>query len=170
MAMEDPAPRRRWLKPVLIISLMLNLVVAGAIGRAVYFHVTGDRAGWHGCKARATLAQFVATLPEARRRELEPVLAAEDESFKRLWAANRAARREVLDIVAEDPLDEAKFVSGMARFSTADAALVEGRVGKFRTIMARLTGEERRAFRAWKLEHSPWLRRPARNSESAPAE
>jgi len=148
-AMADGGPPRRpWVWPLLTISLMVNLLLLGAAGAFWLCRDTGW--GWRGHHRGIT--GFVATLPFERREELGRILEQERETMKPLWSEIGRVRREVVESVAEEPLDRAKLDALLGRFAEADGKMREARTRKFTEIVTRMTPEERRAFKEWRLK------------------
>lgn len=149
-AMADGGPPRRpWVWPLLTISLMVNLLFLGAAGAFWFSRDTGW--GWRGSHHRG-ITGFVATLPSERRAELDRIIEQEREAMKPLWSEIGRVRREVVESVAEEPLDRAKLDALLGRFAGADAKMREARARKFTEIVTRMTPEERRAFKEWRLK------------------
>ncbi len=108
------APKRRLVKPVLIISLALNLLFVGLIAGTLWkFRHGKTRISKH--KAfEATIEQIMTELPESNRGAAEAVLARlRSEVFPRA-----AGRREVVATVVKalkaDPYSEENLASALA--------------------------------------------------------
>lgn len=137
------AGRRGWLWWAFVVSLSLNLLVAGFfIGAKISHH------GWHPWKDHG-VSGFAHRL-EGERQQLFRELA---QSYKEHW---RAYRRDVRDrqvaavqLLKVDPFNREKFVSALdeilAERVTARRALSE----QFVAMIDRMTPEERRAYAEW---------------------
>lgn len=145
---------RRLAGPLLLVSLMANLLVVGMLagtffsGR-LHHHQRGAGAGERG------LPGFLRTLPAERQKllfgELEPNRPLIDAERSKAGDARVAA----LDAFAADPLDPAALKVAFENAHKADLALRKTYSSVLLSIAPKLTVEERRAFRKWREEHHP---------------
>lgn len=107
-------PPRRWLKPLLIISLALNLLFMGLIAGAIWKHrYRGERVAKH--KAfEATIEQIMTELPAAKRQTAESVLAKLRSEIIPRAAGKRKAITSVVGALKAEPYDEKALADALA--------------------------------------------------------
>lgn len=141
--MGDARRPRSWL---LIVSLMINLLVLGAVAGAVLVpHHRGH--GSHHGERKGPLTRFVETLPAARSAELKKILDPYRASLEASWDEVREARKSVIDAAAREPFERPALDAALARFGEADAKVRDARARKFAETVSAMTPEERQAFR-----------------------
>lgn len=146
-----PAPRRRWAKVLLIVSLALNALLAGMIVRALW----GYRANLAltGGSIEAALPAFVATLPADRRDALRRAAPPDRPGTLRpLRMDVRRARAEASRAFLADPFDKPAFVAAQTRLFEAESRLRLSIQRMLPEIGERMTAGERRAYLNW---HGP---------------
>ncbi len=139
----------RWLMPILVGSLALNLIVIGAAGSLVW---RSSFAGSEQLSRRVipSVLGYAVTLPPARVKELEQLTKAEWQKVRPLRRALLEARSEANKALAAEPFDRARFEAAQARLVEAD---VRSRAAAFKlhtAIAISLTPEERRGFLPWR--------------------
>lgn len=139
----------RWLMPVLVGSLALNLIVIGAAGSLLW---RGDfgMPGTLGRRVVANITGYAATLPPERIQELERSVKAERQKAWPLRRALLAARADAYKALMADPFDQARFLAAWAQLVKADERY---RVASFdlqSAIALHLTAEERQGFLRWR--------------------
>lgn len=131
------APRWMWI--VLVLSVALNMIVAGmAVAAMLHFHKG------HGGKAR--LARYVETLPAERRDKIASALEAHRDRVRPLRRELRRARRRARDAFTADPLDRAALVAAYEQIAKARIALTRARQEWLPELAEMLTLEERRQY------------------------
>ena len=158
---SSPRPRMRgWVKAVLIVSLCLNVLAAGAFGGLFLRH---DRDG----PGRFAIQRIIHILPESKRDAARAALEAKRPEFEALREKIRAARQESADLLAADPLDEAALRASVEK---SRALAAERRVmveDAFLGFAVTLSPEERKALaerlkrghRGWRKAHDREERR-----------
>ena len=144
---DSRAPR--WLMPVLVGSLALNLIVIGAAGSLLWRSDFGAPEAW-GRRVVANITGYAATLPPERIQELERSVKAEREKAWPLRRALLAARADANKALVADPFDRARFLAAWAQLVKADERY---RVASFdlqSAIALHLTAEERHGFLRWR--------------------
>ncbi len=163
--MSDNAPRP-WVMPLLVVSLALNLLVAGAIGAMLYHHFAG---GFHG-NARAMGQKMHAMghdrparlgrpglmliaswrllreLPRERRKALRQVIRQRRGEIRRAYAKVAGARARLAQILAGEPFDEAAYAEAMKTLREADTAARASAVALADAFIRALTPQERRLY------------------------
>jgi uncharacterized membrane protein len=154
---SGPAGRtpRRWLWPLLVASLMLNLLVFGAIaGGAIFGHHHGGPDGPRG------LQGFVHGLPKERREVL--MAGTEREAMRARRHELFTAQRAVLDTIAAEPLDKAALETALKHASDVETKMHEANMATFIAIAERMTPQERLRFKEWREAAMPPHERDAR--------
>lgn len=138
---QGAVPRRapRWMWIVLVLSVALNMIVAGmAVAAMLHFHKG------HGGKAR--LARYIETLPAERRDKLASALEAHRDRVRPLRRSLRRARRRARDAFTADPLDRDALVKAYEEIAAARIALTRARQQWLPQLAEMLTLEERQRY------------------------
>ncbi len=112
----DKKGRRRWVTVVLVISLGLNLMVAGAVAAHKFF---GYRHGPHGGLGIAGVLPkgFFFDLSRERRKELMGIFETRRQAFRDNRPVADKSKRDIAAALETDPLDEAKLAAAVAGFA-----------------------------------------------------
>ncbi len=151
----------RWLIGGLVVSLVVNLALAGFIaGR-----MTRDFAPMPGLDPLVGMGRLVRFLDEDRRREVAGDFWSKRREFRQGARAIREAQREVAAAVTANPFDEAALRKALADFRDQLGSSHAESHEMFITIAARLTEEERQQL-ARAVTRPPWRRgeRPPRDA------
>jgi uncharacterized membrane protein len=152
MTTAGPQPtlqRRRWVRPLIWLSVALNLLFLGLLlGAAWRFSMGapgGPRLGGAG-----QMLGFVSSLPKERR---DAVL--RDANFRRgelreLRRTAREAARERFQALTTEPFDRARVEAAQARLNAAEARLREVTTNLLLSAASAMTPEERRKFARWR--------------------
>ncbi|MFY0613812.1 MAG: periplasmic heavy metal sensor [Hyphomicrobiaceae bacterium] len=133
------APRWMWI--VLVLSVAINLVIAGmAIAAMLHF-----RKGGHG-GSMSRFARYVDTLPEQRRSKLRDMLDSHRSRIRPLRRRLRKARRAARDAFKAEPYAREDLAKAYADVAEARIALTKARQALFPNLAELLTVEERREF------------------------
>lgn len=153
MAADDAGPTRSLLGPVLVVSLMINLVVLGAIAGTVL--ASREGAGWFAqtC-AKQGFLDYVRTLPAERRDALTALFMQKRQGRAPLRAHVQAAKAEARAVLATDPLDRAELVAAFDRIDSAEGKLRSAFLKDFAEIFERMSAQDRRGFKEWR-ERNP---------------
>lgn len=153
---ETNVTRSRWLYPVLIASLALNLLVIGAATGAMWSH----RHGHHRLAGERGLLGFVRELPNERQSKIREVLEAEREKLKPLRETARAKWAETNEVLGTEPFDKDKYKAALDRMNEAQMQVRATITDAMVDLAARLTPEERRVLKEWRERKSRrWHRR-----------
>lgn len=161
-----PAPGRN-LRPVLIASLALNVLIIGGVAAALlmpYGH------GWKGRHRAAGLAGFAETLPPDRAEMVRQKVQAEKANFEAIRKEQREAREAARVILVEEPFDAAKFKAALDRVADALDKETRTRMGLVADTAPQLTPEERKQLHAWFEKHRPRKHRRHDDDEPKPKE
>jgi len=141
----------RWLQMLLVLSLSINLLIAGAVfgGAWVAHHGLERPGGPHAAPVMALvgpLGKFFSTLPPERKAELRDVIQAHQASIAEFNKAMAGVRREASDALLAVPFDRAKFETALKHVYTTEAEARSAMTTAHGAILARLTDAERIAF------------------------
>jgi uncharacterized membrane protein len=142
----------RWLMPVLVGSLALNLVVIGAAGSILWRGHFESREAPLGRRVIPSVLGYAVTLPPERVRELEQLTKEEWERVRPLRRALVEAREASNEALAAEPFDPAHFLATQARVAEADRASREAAFKLHVAIAMHLTPEERHGFLRWRKQ------------------
>jgi uncharacterized membrane protein len=152
MTLEQPRNdgTSRWLQLLLVLSLSLNLLIAGAVfGGAwvVRHHPDGAMPGRGPAMAMmGPLGKFVTTLKAERRAELREFIAKHQAGSGEFNKTMSSVRREVADVLLAAPFDPAKFEAALKRLYDAEAAARATNIAANSAFVEHLTDAERAAF------------------------
>ncbi|MEM7774192.1 MAG: periplasmic heavy metal sensor [Pseudomonadota bacterium] len=135
----------RWMKWLLIVSLSINLLIAGfAIGAAWRFR--------HGPpNVIERIKRFAHSLPTDRRDAVLSTIETRRATFRELRRELRRARRALGETVAADAFNAAAYQERFDAFKRAQSQLSDHVGGTFGEIAAVLTVEQRRKLlRYWR--------------------
>ncbi len=142
-----PSLRSRWWTGLLGLSLMVNLLVGGAIiGKT--FH------GWRGENmGRASFVQlvprkFMMDLPNERRRELMKNLRDDHEEMKGLRAGFQATALKLADALDVENYDAAAVKAVINNFTTGSESLAGRGGAAVEDLISKLTPAERKQLAA----------------------
>lgn len=107
------APKRRWVKPVLIISLALNLLFVGLIAGSIWKKRYGPREAGKHRALEATIVQIIKEFPAERRANAEDVLARLRSEVLPRAAGRRAIVKRVVKALKADPYSEEELASAL---------------------------------------------------------
>lgn len=138
-------PRRRWLMPLLVASLAVNLLIAGAMAGWAWRHGPGGPdgpGGRHGGPDR-----IVGLLPESKQDQARAIIDRYRAGDAKRDADRKAAQEAMLAALTAEPWQRPAFEQALARLGTAEVArrLDPGMLGE---IAATLTPDERKALAA----------------------
>jgi uncharacterized membrane protein len=175
-----PPPERSHWNVALIVSICVNLLLAGVIATAVFrfaFHppapMMGGFSGRPGHMERQQIRLLLAprglmhVVPEkqdAIRAALQPHRAHMDA----LRAESSAARREVLSLYAAPTLDKAALDKAFARMLKADAAMEAELVEMSSDVSLLLTADERKKVIEWQSHGHGFPGRDWRGHDGGP--
>ena len=115
-AAGEGAPRRRWVKPVLIISLALNLLFVGLMAGSIWKHRHGKRWVSKHKAFEATVEQVIKEFPQSKRTTAEQVLERLRGEVIPRAGGRREARRAVVDALLAEPYREKALREALAEF------------------------------------------------------
>lgn len=111
---DTAKPARRWMKPLLIVSLAMNLLFVGLIAGSIWKHRhRGAKVAKH--KAfEATIEQIMTELPASKRQTAESVLGRLRSEVIPRASGRRKAVAKVVEALKADPYDEKSLADALA--------------------------------------------------------
>jgi len=159
-AIADTLKRRRWVKPLLIISLAFNLVFAGLIVSAMWKHRDG---GFRVSKHRAfeqSIEQLLTELPTGKRAKAKSVLERLRSDVLPVAEREKKARKLAVKAMLADPYDEKKLVDALADLRELRSSSYAGMHSLAIELIRDMTPHERRRlfeiFRSKRQPRGKW--------------
>ena len=138
--------KQRWINVALVVSLALNLLVAGAfLGRWLKGH--SDH--------RGPLAWATKTLDTNTRERLRPILEENRAATRELRRHIRIASEEVRDAIRAEPFDEARLAKALVNLRAVSGQYQEVVHTVALKTLATLTADERGRIGALLLRPAP---------------
>jgi len=154
--------KNKWLVIALVVSLSLNLVIAGfVIGRL------GSGAGFPArIDPIAGFPRLMSQLPDERQEELRPLMGSYFQTMRPTFRAMRAAQEEVFSAVKADPYQSEATRIALATFREKLLESQTSAHDAFIEFTSALTTEERHLLA--KKMHQPWRSRHNRKPPHPP--
>jgi uncharacterized membrane protein len=141
------AQKRRWLLPLLIGSLSLNLLVAGVVlGGAWMRHGHMGMAGRGAGAFDGPITRFVGSLPRDRRTALRDVIASHRKLAASFSGGIRQSRLEISQTLTENPFNRAHFEAALGHLNDAELASRKGTADSAAALVEQLNQAERTAL------------------------
>ena len=134
--------KRRWIWPVLIISLALNLLFVGLVAGRMWARGGSDRAPHRVVAAAVT--EFAEDLPAAKQKRANELLQAHREKIRKIRKELHEARRAARDAMIADPYDGANFENTLTRLRELRKDRHESMHTMVLALLTDLTLEERK--------------------------
>jgi uncharacterized membrane protein len=147
--MHDSHSSPRWLMPVLVGSLALNLIVIGAAGSLIWRSHLGGNEAMSGRVIPSVLG-YAATLPPERISALEEQTKEERQKVRPVRRALVEAREEWAKVLSAEPFDRQRLLAAQARLVEVDEKSRDAAFKLHLAIGIHLTPEERRGFARWR--------------------
>jgi len=144
---EEKAPKkRRWLMPLLIVSLGLNLLFVGLVMGRIWSHGYGSHDSGRHRIFTGAVEELMKTLPDDKRqragellmRHRDVISTLNKQKFKERSAANKA--------VLSEPYDEVEVAKVLARFREIGHSQHQSMHSMMLGVMKGLTLKERKAL------------------------
>ena len=142
----------RWLQVLLVASLSINLLIAGAVLGGAWVarhHLGGGGPMGRVGPAMAMLGpvgKFVGTLKPERRAELRDAIGQHQTAMAEFNAAMASVRNEAAEAIGQTPFNRAKFEAVLKRLYETEGSARSAGVASSGAFVEKLTGEERGAF------------------------
>jgi uncharacterized membrane protein len=140
----------KWLLVVLVVSLLLNGLVLGAV--ASRWQAMNAAVPALGSSSNAQLFGFAVTLPVDRRREVWKAAEADRAAIRPLRQAVHAARDETRKTLLAEPFDAAHYADAQKRLFAAEQEMRLRALDVIQVIAKQLTPAERAAFARWEVD------------------
>ena len=146
-----PEGARSWQRALLLGSLMLNLLLIGAIGGGLW---AARHRGPHGLqRIEQGFFGYVKSLPRERATALLNASEAQRQTLRGQRKALRERRSAALALLAQEPLDKEKLKAALSSIAEAEAGMERTGEDVFIDLVGRLTPEERKGYVGWRLNH-----------------
>lgn len=151
MSAPDPGPpatttrrKRRWMAPLLVASLALNLLVAGAAVSGMFWGKHGE----HGFHRSSDLLprSFFKSLDEGRREELTAAFRARKPEFREERSALRDAAAALAKALEQEPFDPELAKAAIKEHAGRSHRLIDFVADFAGEFVQSLTPEERSAL------------------------
>lgn len=136
-----------WLLAVLVVSLLLNGLVVGAVASRWKAMHAGPPV--LGSSSNAQLFGFAVTLPEERRREIWKSVETDREAMRPLRQAVFVARDEARKTLLAEPFDVDRYAAAQKHLFDAEQQMRLRAIDVVQAIAKQLTPNERAAFARW---------------------
>jgi len=115
--------KRRWLWPLLIISLGLNLLFVGLVAGRIWTHGYGGRPAMHNRILTGAVEILMKDLPQVKRQHASALLMRHRATMRPLRQQIREAHRAAKAAVLADPYDEEKVDQTLGRLREIKAGM-----------------------------------------------
>lgn len=139
-AIDAPPRTRRWVWPLLIISLALNLLFVGLMAGSLWRH--GGPGGRHKVFTGA-VEKLMKELPEEKRTIAANLLDQHREGLRPVRQQLREARKAAKEAVVTEPFDKQKAESALSRFREIKTSQHESMHTMIMGLLTELNLEER---------------------------
>lgn len=142
----------RWIKVTLVVSLALNLLVAGAVGASVFWpHMRPIGEGPHGGLARPAAMQTAARhlmwkLPRERRRALFALIVKHRRAMQPELNALADSRLALAKLLTSSSATTAELQAELLAVRNAESALHDKAAGLTKAYITSLSEKERRLY------------------------
>ncbi len=111
-----------WMKLLLIVSLSVNVAIAGLVGGSAIRHwqhgfASGGRQNEPGLDRRQT--RILRLVPDARREEARTILLARQDEIAVAREAFRKTQQALIEAIRQDPLDRERLAAALAERQAA---------------------------------------------------
>src|SRR5262245_18249856 len=149
MADQADTPKRSWFSTwphwtmfLLVASLAVNLLIAGAAGMRYFYPERLER--WNGASFTQLLPRrFLSDLPEDRRREFLDLLKSRREVFRQSRAGMRDVALRFAAALERNPYNEAEATQAVQDFTKLSTQMVDSGTLVTLQMVQMLTPEER---------------------------
>lgn len=144
MAHDTIKPNKPWMKYLLIVSLGLNLAVAGLfIGAKVSGH---HKSGGGGPVSTSNMRVFMHALPDSKRKEVRKYFRKNRAELRAKGEAFHENMKTISTAILKQPFDEATLNQAFGEQSTYITTITQDAQKAFVAIIASMTDEERATY------------------------
>ena len=140
----------KWLLAVLVVSLLLNGLIVGAVASRWHRGPPGPPA--LGSSSNSQLYGFAVTLPNERWRDVQKAVEGDRAAVRQLRQTVHAIRDEARKILLTDPFDAQGYAAAQRRVFDAEQTMRLRALDMVTAIAQQLTPAERAAFARWEEE------------------
>jgi uncharacterized membrane protein len=145
---DQRAPKRsRFLYPVLIASLAVNLLFVGGLLAAFWHH--------HHDGREPGLLDFVKELPAARQDAVRQEITTARASMKDLREALRKSWTDANALLTVEPFDKEKFKAALAQLGDAETRYKAAIYNALADTAEKLDPDERKLLQSWRERRRP---------------
>jgi hypothetical protein len=148
-------PASRWWMALLVLSLALNLVVAGAVAVRFFMPERYERFTGSGYSPLVP-RKFLSDLPSDRRKEIGDLLRRNRGEFRSNFAEMRKVAGQLADALEHEPYDEAAAVAAVDNHAKVVKDMIDRGASVTREVISKLTPEERKLLARRIRERSDW--------------
>ncbi len=138
----------RWVKPALLVSVAINLLIVGVIAGFIIRHYKNSSHSYGAYRGKSVLG-FARTLPAQRRQALRPLFDNAGRTLQPLRRQVTQARRAVRQAVLAQPFDIKAYETAVAKRLDALIGLRKTQNSLFAQLNANFTASERKAYVDW---------------------
>lgn len=153
-------PKRRWIWPVLVVSLGLNLLFIGLVAGRMWARIDGPPGAPHRILGQA-VENFSVELPDTKKQRANALLEKQREGSRALKRQLREARREAKDAALAVTYDEKKLAEALTRLREIRNSQHQAMHEMVLELLKDLTLEERKVL----LRYVRAAFRPHRHSD-----
>lgn len=140
----------RWLLAILVVSLVLNGLIAGAF--ASRWGNSSAQTPWPGSSVNAHIVGYAVTLPGDRRREVWRATEALRAEMRPTRKAMQQARDRARETLIATPFDPQRFAIAQKQLFDAEQETRLATLKVIQAIAEQLTPQERSAFAEWETK------------------
>lgn len=157
---------QRWVWPVLIGSLALNVAIAGLMLGHRLRHERMPPPGIAARLAQEASIPLMRDLSPEKRAQVRRIFETHRGQNRALWQAVRERRTEVTRVLESEPFDKVAYVASMTRLIEAEAKARSAAQPTFAEVAAALSAKERQDFLATHRQLRQQLLGPAREGQT----
>jgi uncharacterized membrane protein len=144
---EAKAPKkRRWLKPLLIVSFGFNLLFVGLVVGRIWSHGYGSHDSGRHRIFTGAIEELMKTLPDDKRQLAGELLMRHRDTVRTLKKQKFEERNAAEKAVLKEPYDEAEVAKVLARFREIRNSQHQSMHTMMMGVMKGLTLKERKAL------------------------
>lgn len=137
----------RWLLAILVASLLLNGLIAGAFAARRW--AFEGHTPWPGSSVNAHLVGYAVTLPGERRREIWRATETLRNQMRPTRKLMQDARERAREALVANPFDPQRFATAQKELFDAEQSTRLATLKLIESIAQQLTPQERAAFADW---------------------
>jgi uncharacterized membrane protein len=140
----------KWLLAVLVVSLLLNGLIVGAVASRWHRGPPGPPA--LGSSSNSQLYGFAVTLPSERWQDVQKAVEGDRAAVRELRQTVHAIRDEARKILVTEPFDAQSYAATQKRLFDAEQTMRLRAIDMVTAVAQQLTPAERAAYARWEEE------------------